>query len=423
MGHIKPWPSQLEIADKALPILKENAIVYLAMEERTGKSLTAILICEECLVGKVLIVTKKGEDSKVIKGWEDLINGYTHLCSYTVVNYHSLHKIQGDFDIIIVDEPHAYISGYPKKSKTWKELRKFTKNKPIIFLSATPYAQGPQLLYHQFALSDWSPWEMFKDFYAWFKYFALRDKNGNVKMIYIGPNRQAVDYKAIDEEKAIASVEHLFITKTRKELGFEHEPEDVLHYIELSERTKSVYNALLEDGVIEFTHRASGRDYVVICDTPIKLRWTLHMLEGGTFKITTTVNRKEKIDYVDLSNTEKIDYILSKWGDTDNLAIMYQYKSEKIKLEKYFKHAQILQADTNAEGIDLSMVDNLVIYSQSFSTSKHTQRRARQANKKRQTEIKVNYLLVKKAVSEQVYKTVSKNKINFVDSVFEREML
>ena len=63
----------------------------------------------------------------------------------------------------------------------------------------------------------------------------------------------------------------------------------------------------------------------------------------------------------------------------------------------------------------------MIIYSQDFSTARHTPRRARQANKNRKDEILVHYLLVKKAISEQVYDTVSVNKTNFVDSTYIRE--
>jgi hypothetical protein len=139
------------------------------------------------------------------------------------------------------------------------------------------------------------------------------------------------------------------------------------------------------------------------------------MIEGGVLKIGE--------QYLSLGNTEKIDYILNKWGDTEDLVIMYQYIQEGVKLNKYFKKAKILQGTANAEGVDLHKHKHLVIYSQDFSTAKHTQRRARQANLNREDEIRVHFLLVKKAISEQVYKVCSVNKKNFVDSVFERKTL
>jgi len=102
---------------------------------------------------------------------------------------------------------------------------------------------------------------------------------------------------------------------------------------------------------------------------------------------------------------------------------MYQYKAEKLKLEQHFKNASILQATSFAEGVDLSHKRHLVIYSQDFSTARHAQRRARQASKSREDSIVVHFLLAKKAISDQVYQTVSINKKNFVDSVFERTEL
>lgn len=417
---LTPWPEQLEDSDKGEKIIRDNMLVYLAMEERTGKSLTAILIAEELNTPKVLIVTKKG---KPAEGWEDTVNNYIHINSYTVINYHSVHKVKGDFDLVILDEAHNYISSYPKRSKIWNEVAKKCKDKPIIYCSATPFPQGTQQLFNQLALSSWSPWYTYNNYYDWFKKYAELDDRGNFPVQYIGNNRTAICYDKVKHNLIRQEVDHLFVTRTRAECGFEHEPEDVIHYIDLSEKTKAVYNHLLKTKVLEFTHAETGIDYSLMCDSGIKLRWALHMLEGGVLKLSDIVNNKEVVTYLDLGNTEKVDYILNNWGDTEDLVIMYQYKADKVKLEKYFKKAKILQAQTYSEGVDLSMHKHLVIYSQDFSTGKHTQRRARQANKKRKDPILVHFLLVKKAVSEQVYKTVSINKKNFVDSLFDKEEL
>ena len=58
-----------------------------------------------------------------------------------------------------------------------------------------------------------------------------------------------------------------------------------------------------------------------------------------------------------------------------------------------------------------------------FSTAQYTQRRARQANMNRKTAIKVHFILVKGAISEQVYNTVAINKKNFVDKYYVRGIL
>lgn len=403
-----PFPHQELLASLVVEKIKINGIAYLAAEERTGKTLAAILACEKLSCPKIipvrrnnykiLVITKK----KALDGWHDTLRAFPHKCMYTVTNYHQAHKQGTDYDLIIMDEAHNYISSFPKPSAMWKGLREVCRQKPIIYLSATPHAQGPQQLYHQFALSSYSPWCKYSNFYNWFKTFG---KPYTIEINGIQINQ----YDRCDEKLVLATSEHLFITKTRKELGFKQEPKDKLHYITLDDDTKHVYNELIEHNIVKL------KAGMLVCDTKPKLRYSLHMLEGGVAKIEE--------QYIVLRNIEKIRYIKEHFGDTEDLVIMYNYIAEGTKLKKFFKKAKILQATSFAEGVDLSMHTNLVIYSQDFSTARHTQRRARQANKKREDPINVHYLIVKKATSEQVYKTVSVNKKNFVDSVFNRVAL
>lgn len=406
-----PRPDQIKTAEEAKKVLDRYNLVYIAGEERSGKTLSSVLICEESKdINKILVVTVK----KAIEGWSNTFDEFKTNSRFTIINYESIHKIKiKDFDCIILDEAHSKVSSYPKKSFTWKNTRKYTKNKKIIYLSATPYAQGPQLLYNQFSLSDYSPWIHFSTYYSWYKKYAKLTKKGEYKTIHIGHNLTKTDYASIRPEDILDSVQHLLVIKLRKDSGITQEPKDVLHFIELSKRVKEIYNTILIDKVIRLRHK--GKKYTLVCDSQIKLRWSLHMLEGGTLKIDG--------EYLDLGNSEKVDYILTKWGDTKDMVIMHQYKADKIKLETNFKNAKILQATSSALGVDLSMYNDLIIYSQDFSTSRHSQRRARQAHPDRTKPINVHFLLIKNAVSHQIYKTVSINKKNFVDSVFEKTKL
>jgi hypothetical protein len=396
---MKPYDYQIEKAELAYEVLKEDMIVYLAMEERTGKTLTSILVAElSNSIKTVLVITKK----KALDGWFDTLKAFKHEKIYTVVNYHQAHKQKGKFDLVIIDEAHNYISSYPKPGKLWKEVKQLTKGLPLIYISATPYAQGPQQLFHQFALSSWSPWLKHKNFYTWFQLFG-KPYTMEINGINIP------QYDKINVDMTLGCVKHLFITATRQELGFEHEPQDYVHDIELGEATRNVYNELIQHDLVELSVG------MLVCDTSPKLRTSLHQIEGGTIKIDDS-------RFV-LGNTEKVDFILDKFGDNESLVIMYNYIAEKEKLEQHFKKAKILQATSFAEGVDLHEYKDLVIYSQDFSTARHTQRRARQCNKKRDIPIDVHYLLVKGAISSQVYKTVSVNKKNFVDSVFNRSTI
>jgi len=393
-----PYAHQIAIAAEAVEILKEHMIVYLAMEERTGKTLTAILAAEQLTsCPNVLVITKK----KALQGWEDTLAAFPTQHKFTLTNYHQASKIVTSYDLVIIDEAHNYISGYPKTSKLWADIKQLTRGKPIIFSSATPYAQGYQLLYHQFALSSWSPWAKHKNFYQWFSVFGIP------KTLFTS-GRQIPQYNNV-LPMVFDSVSHLFITRTRKELDFTHEPEDITHYVTLEEATKELYNSLVKDRIAKVT------DIELVCDTVMKLRTSLHMLEGGVAKVNST--------YLVCPNREKIDYILANWGDTEDVVIMYNYIAEKTKLEAVFTKAKILQATSYAEGVDLSGYPHLVIYSQDWSTARHSQRRARQANVQRREEIKVHFLLVEKAISEQVYAAVSKNKVNYIDSLYSGETL
>lgn len=407
---MKPRPYQIQMAKEGLQVLKDNAIVYLSAQERVGKTLPAIMIVEAIAVTKVLVLTKK----KALAGWNDTLSQYSHKKQYTVTNYGQFHHVKGRFDIVILDEAHNYISGFPDASNTNLAARKFTRNVPLIFISATPFAQGYQMLYNQLALSTWSPWYKWSTPMMWFNEFGIPST------VYTGAGPKPAYTETKPE--CFELVKHLFVGYTRKEVGFTHEPIDKVHYITLAPATKKVYNALVASRAIVL----NGRE--LICDTISKLRFTLHMLEGGVFLISTVIKKiggKKKVtrQYYQLGNTEKIDYIKQQWGDNEKLVIMYNYIAEKTKLESHFKHATILQATSYAEGIDLYEYDHLVIYSQDFSTARHTQRRARQANKLRDKEIIVHFLLVKKAISDQVYKAVSINKVNYVDSLYKKERL
>lgn len=393
---MRPYPHQLDISSQALDILRKHMLVYLAMQERTGKTLTSILVCEQTKCNNILVITKK----KALVGWEETLSKYKHNKTYECINYESLHKCTFKPDLVIIDEAHSNLGAYPKVGKTWKEVFKFTKGKPIIYLSATPSAQTYAQLYHQFKLSSWTPWIKYPSFYNWHKDYGIEN------IIYLG-GRQIKQYNEVKSEKVMKDVEHLFISYTRTELGFEHEPNDILHYIDLSSKIREYYNSLLKDRVATIV----GTE--VIADTVMALRTKLHQIEGSTLK--------QEDKNIFLSKIDKIDYILKTWGDSDNLVIFYQYQNELSLLKQTFKSATILQGTSFAEGVDLSMYETCVVYSMDFSTAKYTQRRARQCNMKRDTPIDFHFLLVKGAISEQVYQTVAVNRTNFVDSYFNKQ--
>jgi hypothetical protein len=120
-------------------------------------------------------------------------------------------------------------------------------------------------------------------------------------------------------------------------------------------------------------------------------------------------------------SSEKINYIHSNF-DINNTAIMCHYIEERERLKIEFPHVYSSTAD--AEGVDLSMFSDLIIYSQNFSTGKHAQRRARQANVNRDKPITVHFLIAESpAIDGHIYQTVSKKQVNFTARVYKQSGL
>lgn len=66
---------QKNIISDGVGIIKENRFLYLAMEVRTGKTLTSLGICDKLNVDKVLFITKK----KLYQVYKMIIIYYNHL--------------------------------------------------------------------------------------------------------------------------------------------------------------------------------------------------------------------------------------------------------------------------------------------------------------------------------------------------------
>ena len=79
---------QLDIIDRASEILTKSWFVYLAMEVRTGKTLTSLGIAEKLGANYVLFVTKKKAIKTIESDYKKLSPSF-YMC---VTNYESLHK-------------------------------------------------------------------------------------------------------------------------------------------------------------------------------------------------------------------------------------------------------------------------------------------------------------------------------------------
>ena len=110
---------QRAIVDKAKVILGKYNFVYLAMEVRTGKTLTSLSIAEEMGAQSVLFLTKK----KALGSIGEDANKLCPSFEFFAINYESMHKLPDiNWDFIILDEAHT-LGTYPKPSKRAKAVR------------------------------------------------------------------------------------------------------------------------------------------------------------------------------------------------------------------------------------------------------------------------------------------------------------
>ena len=87
---MKPFEHQETIANQAYEILKTNMIVYLSMEERTGKTLTSILVCEKSKARNILIITKK----RALDGWKDTLQNYKEIKDSLLITSKIMYKLR-----------------------------------------------------------------------------------------------------------------------------------------------------------------------------------------------------------------------------------------------------------------------------------------------------------------------------------------
>ena len=413
MNKITPYKHQIEISKQGSKILNEKGFVYLCMEERTGKTLTSLLIASECNFKKLLIVTKK----KILGEWTKWMVEYfkTELdkgnsVKFTLINYESIHTLKSndEFDLIILDECHHALSGYPKPSQTYKLLKKYTQKAKIICLSATPSSQSYSQLYHQLSLSVYQPFFKYPNFYAWFKDYGT----AVIKMLGA---RTIKIYDNVTNTEAIEKIKKdYFINYTRKELKFKEEPKDIVHYIDMPVEYKDLWTTARKKKYIYLKEKEANvdKDTIIMLENISKEMNILHQLEGGAIR--------EGSKFYYLNNLPKINYIKEKWGDSKDIAIFYHFMSEGNLLCQHFKNALILQSTAFAEGIDLSHLKTCIIYSMNYSASKYTQRRARMCNIKRTEPIEVNYLLGKGFLSEYIYKLIAEKHKSFTLSYYQK---
>ena len=402
---------QIRIINTATGVLQAHRFVYLSMEVRTGKTLTALGVAEKLGIQNLLFVTKKKAISSIEADNKKLMPSY----QITVINYESLHKVEGVFDFVVLDEAHT-LGAYPKPSKRTKLVKQIIlrQNPFVVLMSGTPTPESFSQIYHQVYACAKNPFSQYKTFYK----FAKEYVNVTQQMFHSMPSNNYDDGKP----EILDRMKPYMISYTQKEAGFKSKIQEHVLKVQMSELTYRFVKEMREHGVIE----GKKTKEVILGDTGVKKMSKIHQLFSGTVKLE---NGKRMV--TDLS---KAKFIRTEFKN-QKIGIFYKFKAEYEALKQVYGDALTddleefdtttksiaLQIVSGREGISLKKADCLVYYNIDFSALSYWQSRDRMTTKD-STASDVYWIFAEKGIETKIYKTVTKKK-DYTLKHFEKDLL
>lgn len=384
---------QNKIIEHAWNVINLHRFVYLAMEVRTGKTLTSLGLAQRLGIKRLLFLTKKKAISSIESDYELLSPDYEMTC----INYESIHKVEGDFDMIILDEAHT-LGAFPKPSKRAKQVASMIKNSFVCLLSGTPTPESYSQMYHQVYGIPNNPFRKYRNFY--------RFCDDHVNKV----QRQINGFMVTDYSGGKQSINNLMkpymISYTQRQAGFESQIEEEILTVRVN--TGDLCKQLKKDLVVEMD------DEVILADTGVKLMSKLHQIYSGTVKFESGNST--------VLDTSKADFI--KWKfDGQKIGIFYKFKAELDALKQVFGDQLCTDLDTfdttdksialqivsGREGISLRNAEHIVFYNIDFSATSYWQARDRMTTKDRKYN-KVYWIFAEGGIEKKVYRAVIQKK-------------
>ena len=387
---------QRTIVDRATSILRDHRFVYLAMEVRTGKTLTSWSIAEEMGVERVLFLTKKKALGSITEDSNKLCPSY----EFWAINYESMHKLPKlNWDLIILDEAHT-LGAFPKPSKRAKAVRALVRNRYVILLSGTPTPESYSQMYHQVYGITGNPFRGYKNFYRFADdYVDVRERVINsLKMNFYDKGLPSI----------LTAMQPYMISFSQREAGFKSQLNEQVLNVPMEPRTYRLCAELRKHRVID------GKEEVVLADTPVKLMQKLHQMYSGTVKFES--GKAMVFDH------SKAQFIYDRFC-RDKIAIFYKFKAELKALQDVYgdelttdlnefyegDKSIALQIVSGREGISLRQAKCLVYYNIDFSATSYWQSRDRMTTKERR-ESDIYWVFSERGIEKKIYKAVSGKK-------------
>ena len=398
---------QQRISDQAMDILKGSGLVYLAMECRTGKTITAMSVAQKYGAKSVLVVSKIKAIPSIKADYEALRPSF----KLDVVNYESAKKAKGKYDLVILDEAHT-LGAFPKPSKRTEVLKELCDGLPIIFMSGTPTPESYSQLYHQFYVSSFSPFKEYANFYKWAKrYVTVKQRiiNGYTVNDYSDANKYAID----------SVTKHLFLSYTQDEAGFSTNIVENILEVRMKASTKNLFDELRRNKVADHP----SLPMPLLADTPAKMLLKLHQISSGTIVCG--------VEHIVLDRS-KAEFIKTRFNGL-KIAVFYIYKAEEALLKDCFPNwtesPEDFQASTDKvfisqvrrarEGVRLDTADALIFLNLEYSYLSYEQGKNRLVSKERKEPANVYFLCSDFGVEKEILNAVH-GKMNFTLSYYHK---
>tara|TARA_R100001530_G_scaffold60360_3_gene43653 strand:+ start:14018 stop:15247 length:1230 start_codon:yes stop_codon:yes gene_type:complete len=401
---------QVELIGKGTTILRSSSFLYLAMEVRTGKTLTSFGIAQKLEVNSVLFITKKKAISSIEYDYTMLSPAF----ELTVINYESLHKIkQTGWDLIVCDEAHS-LGAFPKPNKRSKQVKEIIRRSSpyVILMSGTPTPESYSQMYHQVYGITNNPFSNCKNFYAFAKTYVKVNQR-KIGSMYVNDYSKGL-------RSILDAMKGYTLNYTQKRAGFITKTSEEVLRVTIDDTTMGLIRKLKRDLVVE------GEAEVILADTAVKLMTKLHQLYSGTIKFES--GQSMVVDY------SKAKFI-KKHFRNKKIGIFYKFKEELNALKKVFgddicvdlecfntTHKNIaLQIVSGREGISLRKAQALVYYNIDFSATSYWQSRDRMTTKDRLYN-KIYWIFSENGIEDDIYKAVVKKK-DYTLNHFKRDLL
>jgi hypothetical protein len=401
---------QIEIINQGVECLQRHRFLYLAMEVRTGKTLTSLGISDKMGCKNVLFVTKKKAISTIEQDYVMLGPSF----KIDVINYESLHTIVDNktWDMLILDEAHS-LGAFPKPSQRAELCRDLiVKQKPmVILLSGTPSPESYCQMYHQVYAIPNNPFAEFKNFYR----FADAYVNITTRKL----NSLFVKDYTDGKKTILEAMRPYTISYSQKEAGFVVETTEEILEVEMKPATYKLIQRLKTDLVLE------GRDEVVLADTSVKLMTKMHQMYSGTIKFESGKSM--------IIDTSKAEFIKENFEGC-KIGIFYKFKEEYEALKQVFGDELTTELDefnntwknialqivSGREGISLKKAEYLVYYNIDFSATSYWQSRDRMTTMDR-LKNQVYWIFAKDGIEHKIYEAV-KDKKDYTVNHFKKDL-